>query len=348
MGRIFYVTNRNPDSATAPTSYGIDFNGAAPGRLTCGIADVTVPAGNTPDGRPMEASTPAAIRLSDPSDGDFSATAKQAITAGPPHLVISVHGFQYLFWESVTRAEYLSRWFAQGAYGNENTVIAFGWPSAGDLAQYERDYGIAGTSGQALAQLLMTLRPLIAAFRQNHGAAARVTLLAHSMGNHVVDAAFAAVPSGSDLSYDRILLVAADESRGELAPTGKLALGLTIADRVYVYYNNQDFPLAISASVYHPFVIRLGMDGPPNKDDFKGRNISFINASAVNYGDLQNPKDSERHQYYRMIPEVRDDIGAVMRKISDDQIPNRIYRDDPHYGWENYWRINGVTAPSMV
>jgi len=342
MGRVYYVTNRNPDSPTMPTSYGIDFNGPIPGRLIFGAADVAVPAGHTPDGLPKEAAAPAAVHLSDPSNGDFSPAAKQAIVSGPPHLVISVHGFQYLFWESVARAEYLSRWFAEGNYPNDNTLVMFGWPSAGDLTEYERDYRNAGESGPALAQVLEVLGPLIADFRTHHGSAARVTLLAHSMGNHVVDAAFATLTATTGLSYDRILLVAADESRNELATAGKLALGLAIADRVYVYYNNQDIPLAISGPVYHDFVIRLGIDGPPNKDDFKGRNISFINASAVNYGDLQDPKDSERHQYYRMIPEVRDDIGAVMRMLADDVIPNRVYRDDPRYDWENYWRINAV------
>jgi hypothetical protein len=44
-----------------------------------------------------------------------------------------------------------------------------------------------------------------------------------------------------------------------------------------------------------------------------------------------------------MIPEMRNDICAVMRGLSDGAIPNRIYRDDPRYGWENYWRVDITT-----
>ena len=29
--------------------------------------------------------------------------------------------------------------------------------------------------------------------------------------------------------------------------------------------------------------------------------------------------------------------------MSDSAIPNRIYRDDPRYGWENYWRVDVTT-----
>ncbi len=35
-----------------------------------------------------------------------------------------------------------------------------------------------------------------------------------------------------------------------------------------------------------------------------------------------------------------------MRGMADSQIPNRIYRDDRKYGWENYWRIDTITKPA--
>ena len=46
-----------------------------------------------------------------------------------------MHGFQYLFWEAIARADYVSRWF--GDVRNPNTMIAFTWPSAGELAEYQ-------------------------------------------------------------------------------------------------------------------------------------------------------------------------------------------------------------------
>ena len=348
MGRVYYATNRNPDNATAPTSYGIDVNGPGFGSLIFGIADVNSPSGHDIRGLPIEAGSAAAVTLSDPSPGDFSAATKAAILAGPDHLVLSVHGFQYHFWDSVTRADYVSRWFNEGPYANPNSIVMFGWPSAGELGQYQRDWRYATQSGPALAQMLTTVKPLVDSFRAQKGAAARVTLLAHSMGNHVLDGGLGALTPVGPATYDRIILAAADEGRNELAPTGNFAKGRVLADKLYVYYNNQDIALTASELIFHDFVVRMGVDGPPNKDDFKGSNVTFVNASAagVGSGTAENSYDGEGHQYYRMIQEVRNDICAVMRGMDDDKIPNRRYRDDPHYGWENYWRIDTVTTLS--
>ncbi|HEX3064763.1 MAG TPA: alpha/beta hydrolase [Dongiaceae bacterium] len=349
MGRVFYATNRNPDNTANPTSFGIDFNGTQPGALTFGVADVSAPSGHDPQGLPYEASGPGDVQLSQGQAGDFSAAAKQMILAGPPHLVVSVHGFQYLFWEAITRADYVSRWFAEGQFANPNTIIAFTWPSAGVFSEYQRDWTYSTNSAGALAAALTTLKPLIDAFRAAHGQAARVTLLAHSMGNHMLDVGLGALSVAAPPVYNRIILAAADESRNQMAPNNNLAKAQILADRVYVYYNNQDMALAASALVEHGFEdVRLGVDGPPNKDDFKNTNVTFMNASAAGVGPTtpENSYDSEGHQYYRMIQEVRNDICAVMRGMADSAIPNRIYRDDPHYGWENYWRIDTMTVPA--
>ena len=346
MGRIYYATNRNPDNPAAPTSFGTDFNGPEPGNLTFGIADVNSPPGHDDKGLPIEAPTAGDVTLSDPSPGDFSPAAKQAIINGSAHLVLSVHGFQYHFWDSVTRADYLARWFNEGTFPNPSSFVMFGWPSAGELSEYPRDWDYSTKSGPALAQMLIKLQPLIAAFRAQQGAAGHVTLLAHSMGNHVVDQAMAALAPAAPWTYDRVILAAADEGRNELTPPGNLAAAGTLADRVYVYYNNQDVALTASLAAYHQLDVRLGVDGPPNKDDFKGSNVTFVNASAAGVGNWENSYDTEGHQYYRMIQEVRNDICAVMRGTADDQIPNRVYRNDPKYDWENYWRINTVTTLS--
>jgi len=347
MARVFYVTNRNPDNAANPTSFGSDFNGAQPGALTYGVADVASPAGHDAQGLPLEAAQ-SDVTLSQPSTGDFTAAAKQLILDGPAHLLIWLHGFNYHFWEVMTRADYNTRWFAEGQFANPNTIIAFTWPSIGDLQQYQRDWKYSTNSAGALAQALATLKPLIDSFRARQGAAAHVTLLAHSMGNHMLDVGLGAM-TATPATYDRIILAAADESRNQLAPGNPLSKALALANRVYVYYNNQDLALAASALVEHGLDdIRLGVDGPPNKDDFKraNTNITFMNASAAGVGPTtpENSYDSTGHQYYRTIQEVRNDICAVMRGMADDAIPNRVYRDDPHFNWENYWRINTVTV----
>jgi hypothetical protein len=33
-----------------------------------------------------------------------------------------------------------------------------------------------------------------------------------------------------------------------------------------------------------------------------------------------------------------------MRAMADEAIPNRVFRDDPHFNWENYWLIEMATT----
>ncbi len=343
MGRVFYATNRNPDNAANPTSFGIDFNGPEPGNLTFGIADVVVQSGHDSRGLPNEALGAVDVQLSDSSNTGFSSTALQQILGGSAqHLIVSVHGFQYQFWEAIARADYLSRWFAEGQFPNDNTFVTFTWPSAGVFSQYERDWDHSTRSAGAFAAALGALNPVIDAFRAHRGQTARVTLLAHSMGNHMLDVALGAMTLAGPPKYDRIILAAADESQFEMAAGANLAKARALADRVYVYFNNQDLALAASKLVFHNLVMRLGVNGPPDRDEFLNTNVTFMNASAAGVGPdtPENSYDTEGHQYYRMIQEVRNDICAVMRKMADSAIPNRVYRNGRH---ENYWRINTMT-----
>jgi hypothetical protein len=83
---------------------------------------------------------------------------------------------------------------------------------------------------------------------------------------------------------------------------------------------------------------RLGIDGPPDKESFRGHNISFVNCSAAN--PFVNKKkeirlDPQWHQYYRLVPEVRNDICGAMLGLDDGAMPNRIYRKKG-----NYWRLD--------
>ena len=83
-------------------------------------------------------------------------------------------------------------------------------------------------------------------------------------------------------------------------------------------------------------------DGAEQDEGFPSKELTYW-AAGVGPGTPEDSYDSEGHQYYRMIQEVRNDICAVMRGMADSEVPNRIYRDDPRYNWENYWRIDTVT-----
>jgi esterase/lipase superfamily enzyme len=174
--------------------------------------------------------------------------------------------------------------------------------------------------------------------------------MAHSMGNHALAAGLQATlgtapgqydPAGQAPIFDRVLLIAADEDADALSRPDKLAPLLGLAERVYVYYNEQDVPLSTVSRAIH-CTARLGLSGPPDKPAFRGRNVVFVNCSAANPEDLDHPTDLQRHQYYRLIPEVRDDLCGVMCCGGDAALPNRSF-----VSALNYWRLDvAAMAPA--
>ncbi len=191
-------------------------------------------------------------------------------------------------------------------------------PSAGrrsaalSIDAYRTDYRSATLSGGAFRSFLQAILPTLRAFKAG-GANRRITLLAHSMGNHFLRAGLSAAvgtapgqiaPSDLLAVIDRIVLAASDEDVDTLSRPDGLGISLGICNRVYVYYNNQDLPLGLVSRQVNG-ISRLGIDGPPDKESFVGHNITFVNCSAAN--PFVNKKkeirlDPQWHQYYRLVP----------------------------------------------
>jgi esterase/lipase superfamily enzyme len=129
--------------------------------------------------------------------------------------------------------------------------------------------------------------------------------------------------------------VASDEDADALSSGSGLGVLMDISQQVTLYYNNQDLPLTTISRAVHG-VSRLGIDGPADKTSFRNRNISFINCSAAN-PELPNRArlDPQWHQYYRLVPEVRDDLCGVMAGCDLATLPNRTYRKA-----QNYYRLS--------
>ncbi len=221
--------------------------------------------------------------------------------------------------------------------------MAFTWPSLGSLSldAYKKDYQSSGSSGGAFRRFLQALMPVLKAYRAVD-ANRRVTLMAHSMGNHFLHAGLTAAvgsapgqtaPDALAEVVDQVLLVAGDEDADALSSGVGLSSLIGVMRQVVVYYNNQDIPLTTVSRATHG-VGRLGIDGAPDKRSFIGKDIAFVNCSAAN-PKLKNGErmDPQWHQYYRLIPEVRNDLCAVM--LGKAQFPHRVRR-----AAENYYRLN--------
>jgi esterase/lipase superfamily enzyme len=323
---IYFATNRNPlSNDQVPNNFGTDFNPAGEvvfGRTTLQSVEDESELGNSN------------LAIDQLNPGAFLPALQRAIVGGEDHLLITLHGFDYRFREAMMRAGHVGAWFAKGKPAVASTVVAFSWPSLGSLTidAYKKDYQSAGASGGAFRRFLLALLPVLQDYRAA-GGNRRVTLMAHSMGNHFLHAGLTAAvghapgqvaPDALADVVDQVVLIAADEDADALSSGVGLSSLVGVIDQMVVYYNNQDIPLNTVSRASHG-VGRLGIDGAPDKLSFVGRNVTFVNCSTVN-PKLKNGErmDPQWHQYYRLIPKVRDDLCGVMR--GDTKFPGRLFR----------------------
>lgn len=340
MATVYFCTNRNPIEISVPNNFGTDVN-PNPAMVTYGRTTVKdiVREGDLSDQN---------IAIDAISAGGFSAEIADEICNGPArHLVITVHGFDYRFREALMRTAWLQDWFQRGTPSVETAMVLFSWPSLGSLSPeaYGIDWQRATSSAGAFRMFFLSMLPLIERFRKRKNA--RVSLMAHSMGNHAFASGLEATIGDSPGQYkpgakplfDRILLIASDEVSDALSQPNKFGRLGDLARRTYVYYNNQDVPLKTISRLYHG-VSRLGIDGAPDKPSFRGSTIAFVNCSAANPGDSNAPIDPQGHQYYRLVEEVRDDICAMLSGSADAPLPNRSFNKE-----KNFYRLDCKPRP---
>ena len=317
---VYFATNR---AALGPPgdwrSYGPDIvSPADAGRITYATAFV--------EGTDLPTEGSGAITaISNVQMGAFQSGVAQDIIGSGQNILIFLHGFANSFLNSITRAAYNRAWFAaSGVPAADTTVIAFGWPSLGQLIaapphllpdDYLRDQSQAGRSGFHIASFLGNLQPVLAQIRAQ---GRRVFLLAHSMGSFALQAAveswFGHGKPAARL-FDEVFLAAGDERYDSFTlPMGaRLSRLIEFTPRITVYYSVRDIALYLSFAVN--LVPRLGHEGPVHRTDvalYPPARYRIPDCAQVNDFDLLNPPDAS-HQYYRRSPKVRADIAAAMR-----------------------------------
>jgi esterase/lipase superfamily enzyme len=318
MTTVYFATNRKPDP-TAAGGFGSAIAANQPDAITYAVADVT--------GIALAQEGSGTIAgISSSQQGVFSDAATSAIIGARKNLLVFVHGFDNSFEDAITRAAYNREWLAaSGQAAADTTVVAFTWPSAGNLVAppphlpvdaYLNDQAQAGKSGFHLAFFLNVIDQLRADYKKANPNG-RVFLLAHSMGNYVLQSGiqFWFDNRGSaDLMFDEIFLPGADEIFDSFErPNGARLSNLPkLTNRISLYHSRKDIAMFLSTTVN--LSSRLGFDGPDDKRDpalYPPARSRTLDCTEVADFDLASPPDAT-YQYYRRSKIVRADIVAAM------------------------------------
>jgi esterase/lipase superfamily enzyme len=245
--RVYYGTNRAPTGELKPAAY----YGKARGDLQFGYFDVTIPA--THKAAELETQPRWADYVLDVSElrsryvlldkvtplpkDEFIRSLQQQIKSSPSRDVfIFVHGFNNTFEDAARRA-------AQLAYDLDfdGTPILYSWPSQGSATAYAVDEAAVGISGRKLAEFLETI--------VTQSGAARIHILAHSMGNRALIEALQTflakrAPNERQHLFGQIVFTAPDVDRDYFIDA--ISTLSHAAERVTLYASNNDYALRSS------------------------------------------------------------------------------------------------------
>jgi len=253
--------------------------------------------------------------------GRFGQDAIDDLSNAGRNLLVFIHGFDNTFSDAITRAAFNREWMAaSGVAAAETAVVAFSWPSLGQIVSipilpgdYLHDQNMARLSGLHLMTFFANLEPILRTARANKR---RTFLLAHSMGNLALQSAvenWFLHGNGNAQLFDQAILAAGDCSYDTFDQPNLARLsGLDrLARRVAIYYSHADHVLQLSMAV-NLGAQRLGQDGPRNRSDlssFPPAQYHMVDATGFQDYDFNFLTS---HQYYRLSPKARAVIASDM------------------------------------
>ena len=236
---------------------------------------------------------------------------KQMQAQGAKDVLIFIHGASNTFELCIETATRLAT-----IYEKHSPIIpiAFSYPTnnAYDPLNYVSDVLDARSSGPHIAR---AIQRMIAYLRSNAAACecpARITLVAHSLGNHALSAAVSHIREyrvfQSARVFDNVILAHADEDEDALVEKSRLLHLSTLSDEISIYYDRADVLLRLSDRT-EIFNDRLGRIGPkPHPGPtFNGCKINAIDCGEVT---VDEEADTKRHSHYIHSEAVVADIKA--------------------------------------
>ncbi len=221
----------------------------------------------------------------------------------------------------------------ENKYVNETSpikhVVAFTWPARDKLLRYRDDAKDAELSGFSLARCYLMLidffRAIFGADPQNpinQPCNNNIHLMAHSMGNRVVEAMMTELLSQRDGNitaiFKEIILAASDVDWQVFEEPRSFNQLTEIGQRVTAYYNNKDLALFISETTKNAYN-RLGKFGFRNFHKIPAHIYSVDCTGIKDEKGLEN--NLVAHWYYKESPKVVNDITQVLKgKRTEDLV----------------------------
>jgi esterase/lipase superfamily enzyme len=196
-----------------------------------------------------------------------------------PHVTFFVHGFN-VGWQAAS-ASYLN--LCNGLFSGDKSMglcVSFDWPSFGNVLGYYPDRAHARACANDLTTVLSTLydylldRQAATVKNPDNACKAKVSMIAHSMGNYLLQKAMAATWTRQNqplltVLLNQLLMVAADVDNDLFdagAPDNGDGQGVVnLSYRITALYSGKDAVLGMSAGLKHFGTRRLGRSGLANR-----------------------------------------------------------------------------------
>lgn len=309
MGDVIFITNRRIEGASASDPH--NYKGEPSAHLYTGSARI--------EASPISLAETAANTL-------LPSVARRIAEA--ERVYFFIHGFASTFAGALHTTAANRDKFAPDAL-----AVVFTWPSAGvmfaapppadpELVVQDaklRLFGLPGTAAyfadQKRARSYSTMAFLEAlslvreAFESRPREGRKLILMAHSMGNVVLQNAFNRYTTPTTRVFDDIFLCAGDAPSSHDAPLW-IENARRIADRVHIYYSENDSVLRVSDVINGRS--RLGFLGRCGLDKQRTEGVRFVDCSATIDLDRDPGEGNSGHFYYRRVPSVMRDIALAM------------------------------------
>lgn len=236
-------------------------------------------------------------------------------------ILVFVHGYNSDLDNSLKSVRMLHQLYVENDDSPINKIVLFTWPAMSNLLRYRNDARDAQQSGYALGRALQKCLDFLEKIqRVSDDCKQRIHLMAHSMGNSVVEAMMSVLIEETinpNNLFSEVFLMAADVDYDAIEKPKSMYDLIDICERIHVFYHKKDKALGMSETTKNAFR-RLGKWGP--------KNTRLLPDDVFQY-DMTHTKDDlvkslidklGNHWYYYTSSEAVEMVIDILSDYKDD------------------------------